>query len=178
MSNQITKKIIRKLIREKVESFDQLSKIKREFAKKYGSSLVSNITLISSYQQLVKNKKIRKSETIIKLLRRRKVRTLSGVSVVTVLTKPYKCPGQCLYCPNEKGMPKSYLKKEPAAQRAFANKFDPFKQVKMRLSALAMTGHPTDKIELIVLGGSWTAYPDKYKTWFIKRCFDACNKTY
>lgn len=175
MINLTAEKIIRQLAKEKAYSFDRLSKIKRALAKKNDSPLVSNITLIRAYRQLAKKKKIRKNEPLLKLLRRRKIRTLSGVSVITVLTKPYPCPGKCLYCPKEKGMPKSYLKNEPAAQRAFLNKFDPYKQVKMRLQALKMTGHPTDKIEMIVLGGSWTVYPEKYKTWFIKRLFEACN---
>ena len=60
--------------------------------------------------------------------------------------------------------------------RAKLTKFDPYKQVKTRLKALEMTGHPTDKIELIILGGSWSAYPKRYQTWFIKKCFDACNE--
>lgn len=175
MANKTAYKIIRKLLKKKDVSFQALSKIKREFSKKHGISLISNITLTQAYRQLVREKKIRKNEALLKLLRRRKIRTLSGVSVITVLTKPYPCPGKCLYCPNEKGMPKSYLKNEPAAQRAFLNKFDPYKQVKMRLKALEMTGHPTDKIEMIVLGGSWTSYPEKYKSWFIKRLFEACN---
>ncbi len=72
-------------------------------------------------------------------------------------------------------MPKSYLANEPACMRAVLNKFDPYKQTITRLRSLKMTGHPTDKIELIVLGGTWSVYPKIYQNWFIKRCFDACN---
>jgi len=172
---KIAEKLIRKLIRKKYYTPKKLSLLKREFSKKYQIPLLSNITLIKAYRQLLKNKKINKNNKVLKLLRRRDIRTLSGVSIITVLTKPYKCPGNCIYCPNEKDMPKSYLKKEPAAQRAYLNKFDPYKQVQTRIKSLILTGHPVDKIEMIVLGGSWTAYPKKYKTWFIKRCFDACN---
>jgi elongator complex protein 3 len=103
------------------------------------------------------------------------IRTLSGVTPVAVLTKPYPCPGKCLYCPNEPGMPKSYLKNEPGGQRAVANRFDPYRQVTTRLETYRVNNHPTDKVELIVLGGTWSAYPRQYQSWFIKRCFDALN---
>lgn len=98
------------------------------------------------------------------------------MAVITVITKPYPCPGECLYCPAEPDMPKSYLPNEPACMRAVLTKFDPYQQVEVRLKSLTLTGHPTDKIELIVLGGTWSAYPKNYQTWFIKRCFDACNR--
>lgn len=103
------------------------------------------------------------------------IRTLSGVVPVTVLTKPYLCPGRCLYCPNDRIMPKSYLRSEPGGQRAVANEFDPFRQVSSRLATYRANNHPTDKVELIVLGGTWSAYPKTYQTWFIKRCFEALN---
>lgn len=100
---------------------------------------------------------------------------MSGVAPITVLTKAYPCPGRCVYCPMEARMPKSYLSSEPAAQRAVVNKFDPFKQVKSRIKQLEINGHAADKIELIVLGGTWSFYPEKYQAWFIKRCFEAAN---
>ncbi len=102
-------------------------------------------------------------------------RTLSGITPLTVLTKPFPCPGRCIYCPNDIRMPKSYLFSEPGAQRAYKNKFDPYQQTYNRLLAFKNIGHPTDKIELIILGGTWTAYPENYRIWFIKRCFDAMN---
>jgi elongator complex protein 3 len=80
-----------------------------------------------------------------------------------------------LYCPTEKDMPKSYLANEPACMRAVLTKFNPYRQVDARLKSLKMTGHVTEKIELIVLGGTWSAYPKNYQNWFVKRCFDACN---
>lgn len=103
------------------------------------------------------------------------IRTLSGVVPVTVLTKPYPCPGRCLYCPNDPTMPKSYLPNEPGGQRAVTNHFDPFRQVFSRLETYRANNHPTDKVELIVLGGTWSAYPKTYQIWFIKRCFEALN---
>ncbi|MFA5070415.1 MAG: tRNA uridine(34) 5-carboxymethylaminomethyl modification radical SAM/GNAT enzyme Elp3 [Patescibacteria group bacterium] len=175
MKEKIKEKFINKLVRARTTSLSQLLQLKRKFSKEYKAPLLSNITLLAVYRQMVSKRSIKRIERIEKLLKRREIRTLSGVSVITVLTKPFPCPGKCVYCPSEKGMPKSYLKNEPAAQRAFLNKFDPYKQVKMRIVALNKTGHPTDKIELIILGGSWTAYPEKYKAWFVKRLFEAAN---
>jgi len=120
--------------------------------------------------------KIKKSIFLENFLKTRKVRTLSGIAAITTITKPYSCPGECIYCPDEKNMPKSYLANEPACMRAVLTNFDPYKQVEARLNSLKMTGHTTDKIELIVLGGTWSSYPKKYQDWFIKRCFDSCNK--
>jgi len=152
-----------------------LASLKRRFAKKYGKSIPSNVELLKEYHKLLKIRRIKENKRLEELLRIRKVRSLSGIVVVSVLTKPYPCPGRCLYCPTQKGIPKSYLDNEPAVMRAVLNNFDPYGQVKMRLKALNITGHPTDKIELIVIGGTWSYLPKKYQTWFIKRCFDACN---
>lgn len=113
---------------------------------------------------------------LLDILRKRDVRTQSGVAIITVLTKPYPCPGTCTYCPTEVRMPKSYIETEPAAQRALVNKFDPYEQVRSRLATLHANGHATDKIELIVKGGTWSAYRWDYQVWFIRRCFDACNE--
>lgn len=112
----------------------------------------------------------------LKNITMKKIRTLSGVTTVTVLTKPFACPGKCIFCPNDIRMPKSYISSEPGAQRAETNHFDPYKQTFNRLLAIEKIGHPTDKIELIILGGTWTAYPEEYQVWFIKRCFDAMNE--
>lgn len=102
-------------------------------------------------------------------------RTASGVATITVITKPHPCAGSCIYCPNDVRMPKSYLHEEPACQRAERNFFDPFLQVASRLAALERMGHATDKIELIVLGGSFTDYPSAYQIWFIRELFLALN---
>ena len=100
---------------------------------------------------------------------------MSGIVNVSVLTKPYACPGRCIYCPSQKGVPKSYLKKEPAVQRALLNNFDPYLQVETRLKSLKATGHPIDKIELRIIGGTWSCYDKKYQTQFILQCFNICN---
>ncbi|MGB1285084.1 MAG: elongator complex protein 3 [Aggregatilineales bacterium] len=108
-------------------------------------------------------------------LRRKPMRTISGVTPVTVLTKPFPCPGECIFCPNDVRMPKSYLSDEPGAQRAEQNSFDPYLQTYVRLQTYYNIAHPTDKIELIILGGTWSFYPETYQLWFIKRIFDALH---
>ncbi len=104
------------------------------------------------------------------------IRTMSGVVPVTLLTKPYPCPGKCIFCPTDVRMPKSYLSAEPGAQRAAANNFDPYNQVTSRLQTYYANNHTTNKVELIILGGTWSAYPLPYKIWFIARCFEALNE--
>src|SRR5512143_1675753 len=108
-------------------------------------------------------------------LRMKPVRTLSGVTTVTVLTKPYPCPGECIFCPTDVRMPKSYLSDEPGASRAESHQFDPYVTTASRLRALENIGHATDKIELLILGGTWSYYPENYQTWFVQRCLDAMN---
>ena len=108
-------------------------------------------------------------------LRRKPVRSLSGVTPLTVLTKPFPCPGTCIFCPNDVRMPKSYLADEPGAQRAEKNAFDPYLQTWMRLQTYHNLGHSTDKIEIIILGGTWSFYPATYQIWFVKRIFDALH---
>ncbi len=112
---------------------------------------------------------------LMRLLRMKPRRNASGVATITVITKPQPCTNCCLYCPNDVRMPKSYLHDEPACQRAERNYFDPYLQVSARLQMLTSMGHVTDKIELIILGGSWCDYPLDYQTWFISEVFRALN---
>ena len=114
-------------------------------------------------------------QQLIALLQVKPRRSASGVATITVITKPWKCANACIYCPNDLRMPKSYLSDEPACQRAERNYFDPYLQVVSRLRALDQMGHVTDKIELIVLGGSWSDYPKSYQIWFITELFRALN---
>jgi elongator complex protein 3 len=147
----------------------------RKIAMRYKLPPQSKNQLRAIYQQLLQIKEIKANPRLAELLKVRATRSLSGVTPVTVLTKPYPCPGKCIYCPLEPGMPKSYLSTEPGAMRAVANKFDPYLQVHNRMRALLLNGHQPDKIELLVLGGTWSAYPWDYQRWFIKRCLEAVN---
>ena len=131
--------------------------------------------LVAVYRDLVKRGEWQPDSQVLAQIRMKPVRTLSGVTTVTVLTKPYPCPGKCIFCPTDSSMPKSYVPDEPGARRALEHNFDPYAQVSTRLEALAAVGHPTDKVELLILGGSWASYPRDYQEWFIQRCFDALN---
>lgn len=113
---------------------------------------------------------------LVALLQTKPRRTASGVATITVITKPWPCSSNCVYCPNDVRMPKSYLHDEPACQRAERLFFDPFLQVASRLRALTAMGHVTDKVELIVLGGTWSDYPEGYQVWFVSELFRALNE--
>ncbi|MDO4289741.1 MAG: tRNA uridine(34) 5-carboxymethylaminomethyl modification radical SAM/GNAT enzyme Elp3 [Eggerthellaceae bacterium] len=114
-------------------------------------------------------------DALVRLLKAKPRRTASGVATITVITKPHPCSSDCLYCPNDVRMPKSYLTDEPACQRAERNFFDPYLQVTSRLRVLTDMGHVTDKVELIVLGGTWSDYSQDYQTWFVTELFRALN---
>ncbi len=141
-----------------------------------GDGFLSKAVLVAVYRELVAQGLWNPDPSLLAKIRRKPTRTLSGVTTVTVLTKPYPCPGKCIFCPTDVRMPKSYLPDEPGAMRALFHEFDPFDQVEARIQALHDVGHPTDKVELLILGGTWSAYHEDYQTWFIKRCFDAMNK--
>jgi len=166
---------IQELIKSRLKNSVDLAFFKRIIAKKYKIPCQSNIELLKAYHELLRKGRIKKSKKIENLLKTRPVRSLSGIINISVLTKSYPCPGKCLYCPIEKGIPKSYVSGEPAVERAKRLKFDPYLQVKKRIEMLENEGHPTDKIELRIVGGTWSYYPRRYQTWFITRCFAACN---
>lgn len=170
-------KIIKKLLKKVPKTEDDFGAVLRSESRavKGNQGTPRKSDLLRVYHELIQAGKIKKSSALESILIKRAVRTLSGVAIITVLTKPNECPGKCIYCPNEKQMPKSYLSDEPAAARALLLNFDPFKQVTARIEALKNNGHPTDKIELIVKGGTWNAYPLSYQYWFILRCFEATN---
>ena len=170
--------IVKEILKRRIKDSAGLALLKKEMAKKYRISMQKNVVLLQTYHKMIKNGIIGKKEKIESILRLKPVRSLSGVVNISVLTKPYPCPGNCLFCPSEKGMPKSYLKNEPAVMRAVLNKFDPYKQVKMRLRALKDMGHNTDKVELRIIGGTFSFYPKKYQEDFIKKCLDAFNNFY
>jgi elongator complex protein 3 len=140
-----------------------------------GGGYMGKHLLVAAYRQLVESKEWEDDPAFLASIRMKPIRTLSGVTTVTVLTKPAPCPGHCIFCPTDVCMPKSYLPDEPGGKRALENKFDPYDQVISRLNSLEAVGHPTDKIELLILGGTWSSYPHDYQEWFIRRCFDAMN---
>ncbi len=102
-------------------------------------------------------------------------RTISGVTPVAVMSQPKGCPGQCIYCPTYSATPQSYTPESPAVLRARECDYDPVRQVRLRLKALSEMGHPSDKIELILMGGTFLAQPLDYQYQFIRDCFNALN---
>ena len=140
-----------------------------------GGEILSKAALVAAYNEMIVTGELKPDKSLLERIRMKPVRTLSGVTTVTVLTKPYPCPGKCIFCPTDVRMPKSYLPDEPGAMRALEHNFDPFTQVQSRIAALETLGHPTDKIELLILGGTWSSYRRDYQEWFVKRCFDAMN---
>jgi len=141
-----------------------------------GGGYLNKSMLVSIYNEMVAAGEMDEDAPLLERIRMKPMRTLSGVTTVTVLTKPYPCPGKCIFCPTDVRMPKSYLPDEPGAMRGLEHQFDPYAQVRSRIEQLKSLGHPTDKIELLILGGTWSSYRRDYQEWFIKRCFDAMNE--
>lgn len=154
-----------------------LNEAQRTYPKSNGGGFIPKHALVAVYTQMVASGKWEENETLLGKIRMKPTRTLSGVTTVTVLTGFHPCPGDCIFCPQEDELPKSYLSEEPGAKRGVENDFDPYLQVSNRIQALEAVGHPTDKIELLILGGSFCAYPRDYQEWFVQRCFDAMNET-
>ncbi len=151
------------------KSHKQLEKRKYAFCGKQKIEMIQNRDLIFMAQEKDLPPELER------LLKKRAVRTISGVSPIGILTKPYPCPGKCVYCPTEDRMPKSYLSSQPAAARAVRNNFHPFRQVHNRITALEDSGHPVSKLEVIVMGGTWSFLPHNYQSWYVKKIFDAAN---
>ncbi|MEM4502651.1 MAG: tRNA uridine(34) 5-carboxymethylaminomethyl modification radical SAM/GNAT enzyme Elp3 [Ignisphaera sp.] len=110
---------------------------------------------------------------------RRPTRMLSGITVVAVMSKPYPCPhGKCIYCPGgpDQGTPQSYIGNEPALMRGLQTNFDPYLQMQLRLSQYEAIGHVPSKVEVIVMGGTFTAMPLDYQEWFIINIYEAANR--
>jgi elongator complex protein 3 len=171
--------IVEELVELETLSTKKIDKIIKKYPRDNRSKIFSRDKIILGIKWLKSKNLLNipedKLDCIIKNLRIKPTRSISGVTTVTVLTQPFACPGRCIFCPNDVRMPKSYIATEPGAQRALMNKFSPYLQIWNRLKALDNIGHPTSKIELLVLGGTWSYYPEKYKVWFISECFRAMN---
>ncbi|MBL8089675.1 MAG: tRNA uridine(34) 5-carboxymethylaminomethyl modification radical SAM/GNAT enzyme Elp3 [Anaerolineales bacterium] len=163
-----------RVLNEIREGKDVMSVLRRNPLQDGG--YLNKAALVAAYNEMVASGSIEPDTSLLERIRMKPMRTLSGVTTVTVLTKPYPCPGKCIFCPTDVRMPKSYLPDEPGAMRALEHQFDPYTQVASRIQALKNLGHPTDKIELLILGGTWSSYRRDYQEWFVKRCFDAMNE--
>jgi len=167
------REIIEGLMRVPSPSQEDVSRVKMQVAAKY------QLSKIPSNPEIIAALKPEERRKLLPVLRRKATRTVSGVTVVAVMTTPYPCPQQepCTYCPGGPpfGVPQSYTGFEPAAMRGLQNAFDPYSQVKSRIEQFRAIGHRVDKVELIIMGGTFPATPEAYQTWFVKRCLDALN---
>lgn len=167
--------LLKAIIEQPTLNRDEINGLIRQAAKISGRQY-SRDELITAYRTYAGQDGLPPfDQKVLQQFRLKPVRTSSGVTPVTVLTKPFPCPGECIFCPNDTRMPKSYLSDEPGAMRAEQNSFDPYLQTYTRLLTYYSNGHPTDKIEVIILGGTWSFYPESYQIWFIKRIFDALH---
>ncbi|NDJ52003.1 MAG: tRNA uridine(34) 5-carboxymethylaminomethyl modification radical SAM/GNAT enzyme Elp3 [Chloroflexi bacterium] len=140
-----------------------------------GWPIISKARLRQAYLAMVDRGRVERDEEFLRRLTLKPTRTLSGIAPVTVFTKPFPCPGKCIFCPTDVKMPKSYLSNEPGAMRALILEFDPYEQVARRIEAMEKIGHTVNKVELIIAGGTWSAYEPDYQEWFVQRCFEAMN---
>jgi elongator complex protein 3 len=167
---RVAEEILQAVLAGKIRSKVDLQKQKRNLSRKYGLSRFPSDVEILGYATEEEKKQVSH------ILRKKPTRTLSGVVVVAVMTEPMECPGQCTYCPtNIPTAPKAYVGDEPATLRARQNQYDPYLQVLSRLDQLQAMGHSTDKVELIIMGGTFLSASDEYQQTFVKRCLDAMN---
>jgi len=164
------------ILSQKIQSKEELHRAKIKLCKKYKIDNIPSDSEILA--RLPDNVSGEEKEMAVSILRRKPMRTISGVAIVAVMTSPEACPhGRCIPCPGgpENNTPQSYTGYEPAAMRALINDFDPYLQTTSRLKQLEAIGHSVDKIDFIVMGGTFTARAPYYQEWFVKRCFDALN---
>ena len=175
-NEEVIKKIARATI-EYIKKYPQISKekitnIKGKFAKKYNyNGVIKNATVLEYLKEA-------EELEVLPILKRRSTRTLSGVSVIAIMTKPLPCPGVCVYCPGQESQPgakvaQSYTGQEPAALRSIHNNYDPYLQVCSRIDDLEAIGHKVDKIELIIMGGTFLSADLEYQEQFIKGAYEA-----
>src|SRR3989339_2116329 len=170
--NKTELKAVEEFLSSDIKDGNELMLLKRKLAKKHHIRILENSSILKALNSLT----IKPFPGVRRLLRKRSIRTLSGIAPVAVLTEPYACPGKCAYCPTEKNVPQSYLSNEPAVMRAIRCNYNPYTQVQDRLRALIANGHEPTKIELIVIGGTWSYLPEKYKYWYILNLFAGANK--
>ena len=161
------------ILKKKTLSKQEISNLKTQLCRKYKIDIPTDIRILLSADA--------KDRKLLKHLITKPTRTISGVAVCAIMTKPIKCPhGKCAICPGGPGsifgnMPQSYTGKEPAARRAIRNNFDPYLQVMNRLEQYIMTGHVPDKLELIIMGGTFPSFKKTYQDYFIKYALKAMN---
>ena len=164
------KLIINQIIEGKIKTKKDLEKAKHKACRDY------KLEKFMSNSMILENATPDEKKKIVRIIQKKPTRTISGVAIVAVMCKPHKCPhGRCLYCPESDIAPPSYTGEEPAALRARMFKFDPYLQAYNRLLQLESIGHPLDKVELIIMGGTFPSYFLCYQEWFVSKCLQAMN---
>jgi len=174
MNREANREIIIRLMQISQPTTQDLNQIKMQIASEH------KLQKLPSNSQIIQHLKHEEKAKLLPILRRKTVRTISGVTVVAVMTKPYPCPKTtpCAYCPGgpSQGVPQSYTGHEPAAMRGLQNRFNPLRQVTNRIKQLQSIGHNVDKIELIIMGGTFPSTPLSYQEHFIQRCLGAMTQ--
>lgn len=176
---EFIEEIIRVIKKEKPSKL-RLSKIKTRLCKKY------KLKKIPTDIEILLNAPVREIQKIKKYILTKPTRTISGVAICAIMTKPFRCPhvkkgvGPCLMCPGGPDsvfgdVPQSYTGKEPATRRAIRNNYDPYLQVMNRLEQHIVQGHLPDKLELIIMGGTFPSFPKRYQEEFVTYAFKAMN---
>lgn len=165
--------ILEMVLSGEVSDERELERSKRLICKKFGlGKTPSNAEILATASEEEKEK-------TIPILRRKPVRSISGVSVITVMPQPYPCPKEdpCIYCPGgpKSNTPQSYTGEEPASARALELDYDPTAQIEARTKQLQAIGHEVDKVELIVFGGTFLAQPSDYQEEFMHDCLDSIS---
>ncbi|MDR0522844.1 MAG: tRNA uridine(34) 5-carboxymethylaminomethyl modification radical SAM/GNAT enzyme Elp3 [Candidatus Methanoplasma sp.] len=164
------RRVIDAAIRGEVSDRDGLQALKMRLCRELG------LAEVPPNSEILSQARGGELDVMEPLLVKKPVRTASGVAVVAVMASPHPCPhGKCMYCPGGVDSPQSYTGKEPAARRAERNGFDPYLQASDRIRQLGEIGHKTDKIDLVVMGGTFTSRSAEYQEWFVRRCLDAMN---
>ena len=137
---------------------------------------VAHTEVIAAYKELTAQGVIPFERELFERLRMKTTRTISGVAPVAVLTGPYPCPADCIFCPDAKGVPREAIcRRSRRCSGRFERALTLYKSTKARMDTLEAMGHSVDKIELLIIGATWSAYPKKYQEWYVRRCLDAMN---
>ncbi len=172
---EIISEFVKDAYHQDVRTHRDLQNLKNDYCTRYKVTPFRNIELVSAYRDLISKGELPDDREFWKTIRKRGIRSLAGITNITVLTKGFACPGKCIFCPTEPKMPKSYLSEEPAMMRAILNNFDAYRQTMNRLTSLGITGHVTDKVDVIVSGGTFDFYPKPYQISFIRGIYNALN---
>ncbi|WP_409199682.1 tRNA uridine(34) 5-carboxymethylaminomethyl modification radical SAM/GNAT enzyme Elp3 [Methanobrevibacter sp. DSM 116169] len=160
--------IIDNILNGNIKSRHELEKEKRQLCRDL------NLKKFMSNSEILEAANFKEKELVSSILQKKPTRTISGVAIVAVMCHPHDCPhGRCLYCPESKVAPPSYTGEEPAALRGRMFDFHPYVQCFNRLKQLKKVGHPIDKVELIIMGGTFPSRDTSYQEWFVSQCLKA-----